>query len=88
MKLVKELSKGKEGMGSAYLMPDLALAPWRARWGHVSQPPVNSTALSGSLSWGLATVYPFGPKFSLAIGQDLHPVVLPKSHLIPLGSRT
>lgn len=65
MKLVEELSRGKEGMESGYLVLDLApapwedsvldlaLAPWKARWCHLSQPPVNSTALSGSLSWGL-----------------------------------
>lgn len=88
MKLVKELSRGKEGVESKYLVLDLTLASWRARWYHISQPPVNSTVLSGSLSWGLVMVYPLGPKFSLAIGQDLHPVVLPKSHLIHLGSRT
>lgn len=64
MKLVEEFSRGKEGMESGYLVLDLALAPWKARLCHLSQPPVNSTALSGSLSWGLFPWHtPLTPNF-------------------------
>lgn len=38
-------------MRSRYLVLDWAVVPWETSWCYVSQPPVNNTALLGSLSW-------------------------------------
>lgn len=81
-------------MRSGYLVLDLALAPWEASWCHVSQPPANNTGLSGPLSWALFPYCrPPQPQVSPSKGTGftgvlVHPLVLPMSHLIPLGSRT
>lgn len=77
-----------------YLVSDLSLVLWEAGGRCVSQPPVNDTLLSGSLSWGLfphrtppkPQVFP-GKRTGFT-GALVHPLVLPTSHLIPLGPRT
>lgn len=88
------IEQGKAGVGNGYLVPDLVPALWEGSWCHVSQPPANNTGLSGSLSWGLI---PYGrhpqPQVSPGKGTGFtgvlaHPVILPMSHLTPLGSRT
>lgn len=74
------------GLKNGYLLLHLAPGPRRSRWCHVFDLPANSTKFSGFLfKRHINHCVPLNPKFSLVRG---HTLVLPVSHLIPLGVRT
>lgn len=90
---MEELNREKKKVESGYLLLDLAPGSWRTSSCHVSQRPANSTeypVLSWSLDRPVHSSQPqvFPGKGTAFIGLLVHPLILPMSHLIPLGSRT